>query len=231
MYQTLLTAHSGCDGTEDNTLESIAYALGLDVDCVEADVRRGVDGALVLSHDAATHESAHLEDALAMLRAQPSKKINCDLKEPGLELSVWALAKKMGVGEQLVFSGTVSHHAARVEPYLFSHVDWYLNLELVIPDLSPFGDRRVLAAPGLVDQLRLALLTTGACCINAHYSIANTIAYEPILREGIPLSVWTPGDDCRIRRFCADGVYNITTRNAKRASQVLREISAAEGVV
>ncbi len=231
MSKTLLIAHTGCDGTVDNTLESLDYALNLDVDCVEADVRRGPDGALVLAHDAATEESARLSDALSALKSWPAKKLDCDLKEPGLELSVWGLAKKLGVEGQLVFSGTVSRHAARVEPSLFSHVDWHLNIELVVPGLSPLAYRQALSAPGLAERLRLALLTSGARCVNAHYSIANTIVYDALRQTGIPVCVWTPGDESRIRRFLADGAYGITTRNARRASVILKEKNAVEGIV
>ena len=39
----IITAHSGCDGTEDNSLEFVTYALRSEAGCLEVD--------LILSHD------------------------------------------------------------------------------------------------------------------------------------------------------------------------------------
>lgn len=47
----IITAHSGCDGTEDNSLEFVTYALRSEAGCLEVDVRKGQDGDLILSHD------------------------------------------------------------------------------------------------------------------------------------------------------------------------------------
>ena len=46
--KTLITAHSGADGTPDNSMEFVRYALTLPVDAFEVDVRRCADGTLSL---------------------------------------------------------------------------------------------------------------------------------------------------------------------------------------
>jgi glycerophosphoryl diester phosphodiesterase len=111
MRKTLLTAHSGCDGTPDNSGAFLEYAMALDADCVEVDVRMTPDGRLVLAYDDGP-APALLSDALTLLRGHPEKMLNCDLKQRDLEILVWALARESGVGGQIAFSGEVSALAA-----------------------------------------------------------------------------------------------------------------------
>ncbi len=47
----LITAHTGCMGTPDNTLRSVESALKHGADVVEDDIRITRDGVLVLAHD------------------------------------------------------------------------------------------------------------------------------------------------------------------------------------
>ena len=83
--KTLITAHSGSDGTPDNSLACVRYALSTAADAFEVDVRRLADGTLALGHDAADHTAPTLREVLALAAAKPGVRINCDLKERGLE--------------------------------------------------------------------------------------------------------------------------------------------------
>ena len=94
---TKITAHSGAEHTADNSLDFVRYALGLAVDALEVDVRRRADGVLALGHDAADEQSPTLEEVFALVTAHPSMCINCDLKMPGLEQEVAALAQQAGL--------------------------------------------------------------------------------------------------------------------------------------
>lgn len=231
MPKTWLTAHSGCDGTQDNSMQFVSYALKLDVDCIEVDVRRGANGALVLSHDEGAARTL-LFDVLPELCDHPGKKLNCDLKQEGLETAVWALAKTVGVGDQIVFSGTVSAEAAKDEPAIFEHAGWFLNIELLFPEIKTLGPAELQdasRAARMADQLQRFLAANGARCVNSHYMIAITPLYQELMQRGIPLSVWTPDDEQVISRFLQDGVYNITTRNAKRACELARQHLAKGG--
>ena len=101
--QTMITAHSGADGTPDNSLVFVRHALTLPVDALEVDVRRGADGAPALGHDAAGSDAPRLDEVFALVQAHPSMQINCDLKEPGLEETVYRLALSHGLGGRVVF--------------------------------------------------------------------------------------------------------------------------------
>ena len=47
----MITAHSGCEETPDNSIASIETAVRLGADCVEIDLRADGDGGLFLTHD------------------------------------------------------------------------------------------------------------------------------------------------------------------------------------
>ena len=219
MHRTMLTAHSGCDGMKDNSMEFVSYALELDVDAIEVDVRRGSGGTLVLAHDDGP-ASAELYDVFASLTALPGKKLNCDLKQDNLEMDVWHLARRMGMDRQILFSGTVSAEAAKEETEVFRHADWFVNIELLFPKIKTLGLAEAVGVLGheyMAGRLQEFISGTGARCVNVHHSIVSTPLYRELMDRDIPISVWTPDDVCLIRRFLADGVYNITTRNAKAA--------------
>lgn len=227
MTKTLLTAHSGCDGTQDNSLTYIAYALALNADCLELDIRRDNSGALVLNHDDGPAH-ATLADAFLQLTTHPEKKLNCDLKQEGLELETYALARQMGVDGQIVFSGTVSKDATSVKPDIFHLVPWFVNIELLFPEIKAVGLTEAVKALGAIpmaDTIQAFVNDNGACCLNTHHSIAKTPLYKELMARGVSLSVWTPDDEQVITGFLADAVYNITTRNAKRACEIRREQS------
>ncbi len=225
MAKTLLTAHSGCDGTHDNSLEYIYYALALEADCLELDIRKDQSGALVLAHDDGPAR-AMLADAFLQLTNHPEKKLNCDLKQEGLELETYALARQMGADGQIVFSGTVSGAVAGAKPDIFQLVPWFVNIELLFPQIKALGLTEAVKALGAIpmaDTIQAFIRDNGARCLNAHHSIAKTPLYPELMARGVSLSLWTPDDEQAIRGFLADGVYNITTRNAKRACEIRRK--------
>ena len=61
-----ITAHSGCDGTPDNSLAS-------EGNCLEADIRRNRDGELILSHDETAEEAVRLGQVFELLKEKPEK--------------------------------------------------------------------------------------------------------------------------------------------------------------
>ena len=62
MGETMITAHSGADGTKENSLEFVAYAMQTGADALEVDVRMGENGILILSHDKTDEDAVRLAD-------------------------------------------------------------------------------------------------------------------------------------------------------------------------
>ena len=70
MSTPMITAHSGCEGTSDDSIASIETGIALGADCVEVDVRTGKDGSLQLSHDEIGDKTGliTLREAFALVR-------------------------------------------------------------------------------------------------------------------------------------------------------------------
>jgi hypothetical protein len=180
----------------------------------------------VLAHDNGP-ANATLCDVFLKLKDHPGKKLNCDLKQDNLELDVWRLAKQMGVDKQIIFSGTVSKDAAQAEPDIYRYADWFLNIELVFPEIQALGLSGAVGVLGhtyMADKLEKCVAGNGARCVNTHHSIASTPLYQELRSRQIPVSVWTPDDMQMICRFMGEEVYNITTRNAKSACGIMHSL-------
>ena len=133
--KTLITAHSGSDGTPDNSLACVRYALSTAADAFEVDVRRLSDGTLALGHDVADHTAPTLREVFTLAAAKPGVRVNCDLKERGLEPDVAALAAECGMAGRLIFSGSVDVNIFAAHPELHDCAEVYLNIEEYVPDL------------------------------------------------------------------------------------------------
>lgn len=211
--ETLITAHTGADGRPDNSLEFVAYALESGADALEVDVRRQGE-RLAIGHDAIGAGAPPLEEVFRMAAAYPGVKVNCDLKEPGLEEAAARLAEREGLAERLIFSGTVDAFR-RV-----SCGEVYLNLEEYVPDLY-LNYREI---PNF--ELQAAETVCGVCkragirTVNMYQGIVTRRFAELLAGEGIGISAWTVDGTWELEWFLNLGVRNITTRRAKMALEL-----------
>ena len=186
--KTLITAHSGSDGTPDNTLACVEYALSTAVDAFEVDVRRLADGTLALGHDAADHTAPTLREVLALAAAKPGVRINCDLKERGLE------------------------PAFAAHPELHDCAEVYLNIEEYVPDLylnyRNIPDFELTAAEIITKVCR----EHGIATVNMNQVLITRRFIETLKDSGIALSAWTVNEEIFLDWFLKQGVRNITTR-------------------
>lgn len=221
--RTLLTAHSGCDHTPDNSLEYIRYALNMKIDSLEVDVRRNQRGDLILAHDADAGGTVFLQDVFSVMANKPHIKINCDLKEPDLEWQAWQLAEAEGVTRQLIYSGQVDDDAMQRLPEKGKSVDWYFNMELLYPHFYRQTDwaGRDDLCQDIAQSVRRRFETSRAACLNVHYQICRTPLWRHLRSRAILLSLWTPDEVDDLKRFLAEGVFNLTTRNVMQAQTLL----------
>lgn len=92
----IITAHSGCEGTPDNSLEHIRAAISSGAECFEIDINASPDGTLYLTHDQPdSYDGIPLFEECLKLAAEDGKIcVNCDVKSEWLKAPVIALAKK-----------------------------------------------------------------------------------------------------------------------------------------
>ncbi len=205
MDRTMITAHSGCDGTPDNSLDFVAHALTCGADAFEVDVRSRPDGSLYLSHDESGEDTVSLDQVFSMMRGS-DMRINCDLKQPGIELAVLSLAQASGTADRLLFSGSVSMELMAREPEVRSRT--LLNVRPILPDLS----QAEASLHADIDRLLLACRQCGASIINVPYGMCTDPILDRLREAGIGVSAWTVNDEDVARRLLTHGIYNITSR-------------------
>lgn len=222
-YKTLITAHSGADATPANSMEFAQYALASDADAIEVDVRRQPGGnALILSHDApGDGAQTLLQQVFEKAAGQASVRVNCDLKELGLESQVVALANRMGILDRLIFSGTVDPTNLRDLPILGQQVYW--NIDEQIPALYARCQRDPAYALEAAEEMCRRCAQFGVQTINAYEGLVDDRFLDILCSHHIAVSVWTVDDEARLAYFLSRGVRNITTRRLTAALSMRRQ--------
>lgn len=201
---TKITGHSGCDDTPENSLEFLEYACDTKADCVEVDVRYDANHQLVLGHDDAS--SVSLQQAFTVVKHHPEKKINCDLKQEGLEEVVYACAKEVGVENQLVYSGYVSLGKCAHGQQGFEKVEVYFNIENEVKD------------KGDLEEGFQKIHEANVKVINMEYHLLDANMIALLCQYHFKASVWTVNDVEGLEKMlCENVVENITTRQLKLA--------------
>ncbi|KEQ21943.1 glycerophosphodiester phosphodiesterase [Paenibacillus tyrfis] len=125
MNMPLIIAHTGCEGTLDNTLESAIAGRKAGAEVLEVDVRATKDGVCVLYHDdnpwiseltyaelkarnpfmlPAGQELERLETVLLAFKGQPVL-FNLDIKTDAAALPTIELLNTLKMWEQIYFTG------------------------------------------------------------------------------------------------------------------------------
>lgn len=208
-----ITAHSGCMGTEENSLASLEAAVNSGAQSVEFDVRMRSDGVLVMSHDIVNEsKSVPVAKALDYL-ADKNIEINFDVKESSCLKELRALIGEYGIIERCVITGIEVSDIKNVKLYC-SDVEYYLNY-------SP--GRLKIFASDYRERLISLLENTGAAGINCNYKYASETLSKCLHENGYKLSVWTVDKERAMKRVLVLKPDNITTRNVDVLKNVISE--------
>ena len=219
---TMITAHSGADHTEDNSIDFVRYALASGIGALEVDVRMDpASQRLTLGHDRVTDQSALLSEAFRLIAQKPSVCVNCDLKEYGIENAVFQLAKEYHLEDRLIFSGSFNVDALSSSPEICGHARVFLNIEEYVRDLYATLKKDPSFIREAAAQTASICTKHGIRTVNAYYELAVPEFQKILSDSGIGISVWTVNDETEIASFLDRGVTNITTRNLKGALHVL----------
>lgn len=224
----MITAHSGCEETPDNSIASIETAVRLEADCVEIDLRADRDGGLFLTHDMPDSFSGlvSLETAFEAIR-RGGIAVNCDLKEECALLPTLETAKFCGIGrEQLIFSGSVSPCLLEQNPDITDHCRIFLNSEVLVRDLFPDTQAdRLKQTELLLNNIQRAaerLHALRAAAINFPYAHMSPALFTELRKRCIGISLWTLNDEDVLRKYMKMDVLNITTRKPSTALSIRR---------
>ena len=203
-----IVAHRGASAeAPENTLAAFAKAIEVGADMIEFDVRRAVDGALLISHDPIrpwldlpdVFDLPSLEDTLRL--TQGRIQLDVELKEPGCERdAIELLLRYCSLDDFCITSFLASTlHATRA----------------INPDI-----RTGLVFAGWNEGVRAACLSPDADFLVAHYRLLDEAR-----QIGKPLFVWTVDDPALTRAlFERPLVEAIVTNNPRQALALRKEL-------
>ena len=200
-----VTAHTGCMGTEQNTLESLETALESGAQTVEFDIRFLDDGTPVLGHNEGdkSTDSPKVSDALAMVASYPGITVNLDLKEFTPLDRLQDEVEKAGMMGRVFYTGVDADHIEAVRQAT-PEIPCFLNVMM-----NPLTMRSAAYLEGIVRQC----LNYGAIGVNCNY-LFNSETLEKLCHEnGLLLSVWTVDDEGAMDDQLDLAPDNITTRH------------------
>jgi len=229
MQHTLITAHSGCEGTPDNSIASVLAGICAGADCVEIDVHADPGGKLWLIHDTPSAYAglASLEEAFAAI-LEANVAINCDLKHYEAFAPALLLAEAMRIPRELLyFSGSVDVRALAADPSPAKRANILLNTEELCRYLAPSVRGRE-GEMALIDS-RLAEVASlvrsiGVAGLNAPYAFFPHERIAAWRAAGLPLSLWTVNEPEPLAALFAEDLLNITTRTVSSAVRIRSEI-------
>ena len=207
---TVITAHSGCEGTPPNSLAHIQAAIDSGAEMVEIDIRANGE-ALYLSHDVVEDPAAcvSFEEFLTMIAPVPDLRVNCDVKTDGLIIPVMEAARRYGVADRMVFTGQCNHQDELIKAQ-GGHL-WV--------SLWPGKDNEVA-----VREACETYQGVGEPILNLHYSMISESNLAYLRERGMDFSAWTVDDETAIRTLLEMGITNITTRKPRLAMALRDEI-------
>lgn len=203
---TYITAHSGSDQTEENSLRFVEFFLDKPVDALEIDVRKNSRGQLVLYHDqlVAGEDYLSLNTFLTAMK-DTSLKLNCDLKESNLEIGVFELAQRHNKWSDILLSGNVDPKYLKNWP-----TQLLMNIENAVDPRKTYAEWD----EGTVIEGMEHLAKQGAKVINMPEQLFTEKIYETGQALAVDFSLWTVNDLNRIEELVAKNIYNVTSRQA-----------------
>ena len=243
----MITAHSGCEDTEIDTLESIDIAMDCGAEAVEIDVRVDKTGELRIAHDAVPQEEYEkkltLRDVLKYVY-DTKMLVNCDLKEQSALYKTLEEAEKLGFpSKRLILSGCTSPEQLARDPELHKRGLFFLNIEEVVKFIVLYNDPMVqidqfvqlmsdpwsyIKKHGMdiiedyISDVVSCYKLLSAAAVNMPKTLLDSIIDRTFQMADIPLSVWTVNEPELVQSCLSEKVFNITTRKVRQAIK-LRE--------
>lgn len=207
------TAHTGCNNTKDNSLESIEVAVEYGADIVEFDVRyNGTEH--VLAHDEPKGGEVTLREAFLKIKEYEGLLVNVDIKETTEVGRIQELAEEIGVLDRIFFTGVKENFVKDVSENC-PDVPYYLNMDVIAP-----GEHYDNYLKSIINRVK----QRGAIGINFNKKNASKELVDAFHEAGLLVSIWTVNDTVGLYEILSYGPDNITTRRPDKMQEILSEI-------
>ncbi|WP_281883142.1 glycerophosphodiester phosphodiesterase [Paenibacillus sp. YYML68] len=214
MKHCRIIAHTGCENTPYNSIESCIAGYKAGADVLEVDVRSTKDGIAVLYHDdepdlrnytydewtAAGHEPiVKLETVMQLLRGKPIA-FNLDLKTKEAYEAAAQVLTAWNAWNQVYFTG-LTDHIARSEHA--KHVVW--NVPRIDPDLPDESYKAI--AQRYCEHAK----QSGFSGVNVHYEACRSWLIYYAREYGLMVWIFTlPNNEALIQHYIEMGVDAIS---------------------
>ncbi len=197
-----VTAHTGCEGTKDNSLEAIKKGADAGADIVEFDLRFDKDGKGILSHDETEGKAVSLEEAFELVSSFDRLKVNVDCKTTDNLKEVYRLSEQLGITDRIFYTGIEEKDvdAARNQT---PQIPYFLNYK--VKSFKKKNGKYISSLVSLVKE-------KGAIGINLRHSQCSKKLVEMFRQEGLLVSVWTANNIYVMKKCLSFSPDNITTR-------------------
>lgn len=209
-----ITAHTGCMGTVQNSLESIKAGAENGASVVEFDLNFTKDGEPVLSHDEPVGGEITLDDAFKFISQIENVKVNVDVKTCDALNKVYPMAQKYGIEKRIFYTGVHEGFVGSVKKDS-PEVPYYLNFKVKI--WKKYSEKYILS---IVEKVK----KSGAVGINFKYTGASKKLVNIFRKNGLLVSIWTVDNRKNMYKILSFAPDNITTRNPHELSRIVKEI-------
>ena len=206
-----LTAHTGCEGTADNSLEAIKKGYESGADIVEFDVHFNSKGEPVLAHDYAADDSVKLKDAFDLVAECEGLRVNVDCKTVDNLKAIVKTAEDCGVKDRIFYTGIELKDVDIVKRDT-PEVKYYLNTS--VNKIRKNDEDYIRSLVTLVRE-------TGALGLNINFGQASEKMIKIFRQEGLEVSLWTVNKELDMHKVLALGCDNITTRQPTKLREII----------
>lgn len=200
-----VTAHSGSEGTADNSMEFLEKCVEIGVSTLEIDVTHRRDGTPVIIHKSLANDDEGIlfEEAIKFLAKSSAAKINLDLKafdEVGKAVDI---IEKYNMRDRCFFTGVEESQVQAVRAQARG-IEYYLNVKF-----SPLKKH----SRKFLKQTAEKIKSCGAMGINCNFGLASKEMVEIMHGEGLLCSFWTANTEKLMKKMLLLSPDNITTRH------------------
>lgn len=207
-----VTAHTGCEGTDDNSLEAIVAGATAGADIVEFDLSFNSSGEPFLAHDDINGDSVTLKSAFETVASYDTLRVNVDCKSTDNLEAVVNCAREAGILDRIFYTGIKEKDVEAVKSFT-PEIEYYLNVDA---DKSKKNDEEYIRS--LVDKVK----SLGAIGLNAKYTKVSQKMVEIFHEEGLKVSVWTVNEELAMHKVLTLGCDNITTRYPTKLKEIIK---------
>lgn len=207
------TAHTGCAGTKDNSLESFEAGVLYGANIVEFDLNFDKDGNPVLSHDEPIGNEITLEEAFPKIAEYENLFVNVDVKKCTDLKIAETTALQAGILHRIFYTGINIENVEAVRK-TSPNVKYYLNVNVEKP--SEHTDEYLCSLVETVKQ-------SGAIGINFNKDSASKKLVDKFHENGLLVSIFTVDDELEMYEILSYSPDNITTRNPDKLNEILKE--------